>query len=125
MAALPQTFASDQCNIICGITGPLQGQVIYGMSLSTADAIASTMLGTKIKSFDMLAASAIGELGNMITGHSMQILAEAGWVCDITPPSIVRGSNVQISTISIPAILVPIILEQGKFSLTIGLQERK
>jgi chemotaxis protein CheX len=125
MSVLPKTFPSDQCNIVCGISGQLHGQVIYGMSLLTADSIASAMLGTKVKSFDMLAASAIGELGNMITGNAMQLLSESGYECDITPPSIVRGTNVNFNTLSVAAILVPLMSDHGQISLTIGLSERK
>jgi len=125
MSAQTATFVSEQCNVIYGVTGQVQGQVIYGMSLTTADNIASAMLGNPIKEFDALAASAIGELGNMISGNAMQFLSEAGWVCDITPPTIMRGANVEISTISIPAILIPMTLEQGQLLVTIGLQGRK
>ena len=125
LAMQPATFTSQQCNVVCGVTGQVQGQVIYGMSLAVADKIASTMLGEPIKVFDQLAASAIGELGNMISGNAMLHLSEAGWVCDITPPTIIRGTNVKISTISIPAIVIPITLEQGELSVTVGLQGRK
>lgn len=125
LAMQPATFTSQQCNVVCGVTGEAQGQVIYGMSLTTADKIASSMLGQTIKSFDQLAASAIGEMGNMISGNAMQHLSEAGWICDITPPTIIRGSNVQISTMSIPAIVIPLTLDQGQMFVTIGLQGRK
>lgn len=125
LAMQPATFTSQQCNVVCGVTGEAQGQVIYGMSLTTADKIASFMLGQTIKTFDQLAASAIGEMGNMISGNAMQYLSEAGWICDITPPTIIRGSNVQICTMSIPAIVVPLTLDQGQIFITIGLQGRK
>jgi chemotaxis protein CheX len=120
----PSVFTSQQCNVITGVTGRIEGQVIYGMSLLTADKVASTMLGQPIRTFDQLAASAIAELGNMITGNAMSLLSEAGYVCDITPPTIVRGSNVKISTLSIPAIIIPICIEQGLVELTVSLQER-
>lgn len=125
LAAQPAIFTSQQCNVVCGVTGQVQGQVIYGMSLTTADKIASHMLGQPIKSFDALAASAIGELGNMISGNAMLHLSEAGWICDITPPTIMRGTNIKISTISIPSIVLPLTLAQGQLTVTIGLQGRK
>jgi len=125
MVVQPNTFVTEQCNVVCGITGQVQGQVIYGMSLITADKIASTMLGQTIKTFDALAASALGELGNMISGNAMQLLSDVGWVCDITPPTVVRGSNVKISTLSVPAIVIPLTLEEGVIYLTVGLQGRK
>lgn len=120
----PSVFTSQQCNVITGVAGRIQGQVIYGMSLITADRIASVMIGQPIRTFDQLAASAIAELGNMITGNAMALLAEAGYVCDITPPTIVRGSNVKISTLNIPALIIPMTLDQGLLELTVSLQER-
>ena len=125
LAMQPATFTSQQCNVVCGVTGQVHGQVIYGMSLTTADKIASAMLGQAIKVFDQLAASAIAELGNMISGNAMLHLSESGFVCDITPPTIIRGTNVKISTLSIPAIVIPVTTEQGELSITVGLQSRK
>ena len=120
-----QTFTSEQCNIVCGVTGQAQGQVIYGMSLMTADKIASHMLGKSIKTFDALAASAIAELGNMISGCAMGQLSEAGYICDITPPAIIRGSKVEISTLNIPAVIIKMETNLGPLSITVSLQGHK
>jgi len=120
----PSVFTSQQCNVITGVTGKVEGQVIYGMSLITADKIASTMIGQPVRTFDQLAASAIAELANMITGNAMALLSEAGYVCDITPPSIIRGSNVKISTLSIPALVIPICLNEGEIEMTVSLKGR-
>jgi chemotaxis protein CheX len=96
------------------------------MSLTTADKIASHMIGQPIRTFDALAASAIAELGNMITGNAAALLAEKGYTCDISPPSIIRGSNVKISTVNTPALVVPITLgEFGDLEINVSLQERK
>lgn len=124
LAMRPSMFTSQQCNVITGVTGHIQGQIIYGMSLITADKIASQMLGQPIRTFDQLAASAIAELGNMITGNASILLAEAGFECDITPPSIIRGTQVKISTLDIPALVVPIHLPVGDLELTVCLQSR-
>lgn len=124
LAMKPAVFTSQQCNIITGVTGKVEGQVVYGMSLLTADRIASAMLGQQIRTFDQLAASAIAELGNMITGNASSLLTEAGFPCDITPPSIIRGTNVKMSTLNIPALVVPICLEIGEIELTVSLKER-
>ncbi len=125
LAMQPTSFTSQQVNVVCGVTGQIEGQVIYGMSLTTADQVASAMVGQPIKIFDQLAASAIAELGNMISGNAMLHLSEAGYVCDITPPTIVRGSKVTISTLSIPAIVIPLEIALGHLSITVGLQGKK
>ncbi|MDR3706834.1 MAG: chemotaxis protein CheX [Capsulimonadaceae bacterium] len=125
LTALPSTFTSEQLNVTLGVTGDIMGTVIYGMSMVTADKIASTMIGQPIKTFDELAASAIAELCNMISGNAMTLLSEAAFVCDIAPPTLIRGANCKISTFSIPAIVVPFILTQGIFKVTVGLKSRK
>lgn len=125
LSARPQMFTSQQINIVCGITGQIEGLVIYGMSMITADKIASKMIGAPVVTFDQLAASAIAELGNMISGHSASLLATQGYTCDITPPTIIRGTNVSVTTLDIPAIVIPMTLpEIGAFEINVSLQER-
>jgi len=124
LAMRPSLFTSQQCNILTGVTGSIHGQIIYGMTLSTADKIASIMLGQPIKSFDQLAASAIAELGNMITGNASTLLTEAGFKCDITPPSVIRGTNLRMSTLDIPALVVPLCMAIGEIELTVSLTEK-
>lgn len=125
LTARPQMFTSQQINIVCGITGEVEGLVIYGMSMITADKIASKMIGQPVVTFDQLAASAIAELGNMISGHSASLLASQGYSCDITPPTIIRGTNVSVTTLDIPAIVIPMDLpDVGTFEINVSLQER-
>lgn len=125
LSARPQLFTTQQVNIVCGITGSVEGLVIYGMSTVTADKIASLMIGAPIVTFDALAASAIAELGNMISGNAASILATAGYAADITPPTIIRGTNVKISTLNIPALVIPLELpEIGRFEVNVSLKER-
>ena len=99
--------------------------MIFGMSVQTATNIASRMVGNPIFSFDALAASAIAELGNMISGNAMTSLSNAGFDSDITPPTIIRGSNVKISTMDIPALVIGFTLGTlGEFELTVSVRER-
>jgi len=126
LTARPQMFTTQQVNIVVGVTGAIEGQVIYGMSVQTADKVAGLMLGQPIVTFDQLAASAIAELGNMISGSSMGVMSTTGFVCDITPPTIIRGSNVRISTLDIPALVIPLKIEDvGVLEINVSLQERR
>ncbi|MCW5937115.1 MAG: chemotaxis protein CheX [Fimbriimonadaceae bacterium] len=125
LKARPQVFTTQQVNIVCGITGDIEGQVIYGMTIVCADKIASLMLGAPVVTFDQLAASAIAELGNMISGNAMTLLAAQGFTCDITPPTIVKGTNVNISTLDIPALVIPIkVGDVGEIEINVSLKER-
>ena len=126
LSARPQLFTTQQINIVCGITGPVEGLVIYGMTMVTADKIASRMIGAPVVTFDGLAASAIAELGNMVSGNAASILAASGYAVDITPPTIIRGQNVKISTLNVPALVIPMELADiGTFEVNVSLQERR
>lgn len=125
LSARPQMFTTQQINVCCGITGPIRGHVIYGMNMKVADGIASLMIGQTITSFDALAASAIAELGNMISGNAMSLLAAQGYDCDITPPTIIRGTNVKIAVTDVPALSIPLdIPNVGTFEINVSLQEK-
>lgn len=126
LSARPQLYTSQQVNVVCGVTGQVEGLVIYSMSLVTAQKIAGTMIGQPVNSFDQLAASAIAELSNMISGNAISGLAAAGFISDITPPTIIRGTNVKVSTLNIPSIVIPFTLEGiGNFEVNVSLQMRK
>jgi chemotaxis protein CheX len=123
IGAHPNSTTSHQVNIVCGVTGQLQGQIILGMGQATANRIASQMSGQALKVFDSFVASAIAELGNMISGNALMALSETGYVCDITPPTIVRGTNVEISTHDIASICINLVTECGELAVTVGLCE--
>lgn len=125
LSALPNSFTSQQVNVVVGITGEISGMVILGMSLVTADRVASAMMGQPIKVFDYLASSAVAELGNMICGNGLLQISESGHICDLTPPTVIRGQNVEISTLAVPAIIVPLKLSLGEITVTVGLRGSK
>lgn len=118
------TSTCEQVNVVIGVTGEVEGYVIFGISLTTANKIASKMYGRQQKMFDKMARSAIAELANMICGNALLEVSEAGFECDITPPTILRGQKIEITTPSIPAILIPIQLAEGRITLSVALQGR-
>jgi chemotaxis protein CheX len=125
LVVLPQTFTSQEFNIVLGVVGSLKGSVILGMSQSTADKLAGAMIGQAVTVFDQLAASAIGELGNMISGNALSELAGIGYLCDLTPPTIIQGAQVTMSTVSIPAVVIPLEMAHGAIFVTVSLQQVK
>ncbi len=122
LALREKTFTSQQVTIVVGVTGPVQGQALYGMSIVTATKIASGMIGNQMPSLDEMATSAIGELGNMITAHAATRLAAKSIICNITPPSVLRGMNIEVSTF-VPAVVVPILTGYGKIEVNVSLSE--
>ena len=125
LSARPTIFTTQEVNVVCGITGQVQGQVIYCMSFATAESVSDKMLGGVSDRSEELITSALAELGNMISGNCVTNLSSAGFVCDITPPTIMKGENVSISTVDIPALVIPLSLgEFGMIEINVSLRER-
>lgn len=120
----PTGTTTNQINVVIGVTGEAEGHIILGMSLATADRIASFMIGERVMTFNAMGASAICELANLICGRALQDLSETGHQCELTPPTIIRGIKMRIACFTTPAILVPITLSLGDISLTASLRSR-
>ncbi len=126
LSAKQVLFTALPVNILCGVNGDLEGLVMYSMSKDTALKIAELMMGTTPKVFDQMVASAISELGNMITGNSSSIFSGKGMVCNITPPTLVRGNNIRISTFNVPTLVIPFTFDGiGSIEVNVSLRETK
>lgn len=119
------TSTIHDVNVVIGVTGPVQGNIIYGMGLQTALSVASKMTMQDLKMLDALGKSALAELANMISGNALLTLSESGIVCDITPPSLVKGQKVEISLLALPSLVLPIETSCGELTIMLGLQAAK
>ena len=109
--------------IIVGLTGDVNGRVLYDMSSKTALAIASTMNDEELKEFDALAKATIAELANMITARAITKLHDIGFNFEITPPAIIEGDNMQVSDPAAEALIVPVELPHGELEISVALRE--
>jgi len=114
---------SQEINVLVGVTGKVRGQVIYGMSEKTAKKIASKMMGQQAPLFDALAQSAISELGNMITGTASAKLEQAGYPSALTPPTMIRGKSVLISTLDTQRLCLVMTSGLGDMEISVALRE--
>lgn len=113
---------SGEVNVALGVAGDAEGTVIYSMSEKTAKAIASALLGEPVPVFNELAESSIAEMGNIITGQAAAGLEEHGYVCKLTPPTIIAGKGVMISTVDIQRLVIPIELPVGFIEISVALR---
>lgn len=113
---------SGEVNVALGVAGDAEGIVIYSMSEKTAKAIAATLLSEPVPMFNELAESSIAEMGNIITGQAASGLEEHGYVCKLTPPTIIAGKGVMISTIDIQRLVIPIELPVGYIEICVALR---
>lgn len=114
---------SQEVTVLVGVTGQVKGLVMYGLSESTAKKIVSLIIGRSVPLFDEMAQSAIAELGNVITGRASTNLSEVGFDCILTPPSLITGRQVIISTLSIRRLVVPLHTSCGDIEINIALRE--
>jgi chemotaxis protein CheX len=106
-----------------GITGELEGFVYFSMTEDTALAAAGKMAGMEPETFDDIARSAIGELANIIIGQALTNLSNQGYQCDITPPSVTKGENMEISVEDEKFLEIPLHTELGTIQLNVLLRK--
>ena len=109
---------------IIGLTGDVEGRVLFDMSQKTAIAIASEMNGEEMTELNALGKATIGELANMITAQAVTKLHEQGFEFDLTPPAIITGENMQVTDSEVEALIVPVELTQGKLEINVAVRER-
>ncbi|MCH9038702.1 MAG: chemotaxis protein CheX [Chloroflexi bacterium] len=121
--AVDHQFTTDDLTAILGVSGQLEGNVLYGFGGGTALAVASAMIGEKVTVIDDLSMSALGELANMITGNAATQLSAKGYVCDISPPLIIEPSGSRISTLRGTQIMAQFKSQYGDLCIRICLNE--
>jgi chemotaxis protein CheX len=110
--------------IMVGITGEIRGQAVISMDMDMAKKIASAMMmGMPVDELDELSKSAVSELGNMIMGNSATLLYNGGVNIDITPPTLMIGDNLSISSGSMRTLGVPLTSHIGEITLDISVKE--
>lgn len=115
-------ITSGEINVVLGVTGEAKGIVIYSMSEKTAKQIAALLIGEPVPLFDELAESAIAELGNIITGQAAGGLEAQGYQCNLTPPTLIAGRGVMISTMDIQKLVIPLELSVGSIDISVALR---
>lgn len=86
-------------NVIMGIVGDIQGQIILNFREEAPEKIVSKLLGRELKNEEELTISGIAEFGNILAGNAVtDLFEENGGTIGITPPSIILGKDAMLST---------------------------
>jgi chemotaxis protein CheX len=109
--------------IIVGLAGKVTGRVIILMDIDTSLKIASIMNQDNISELDELAIATLTELANLIVGNAVTKLHNLGYKFDISPPTLVKGNNIKIVDPKLEALVVPLILPQGKIEINLAIKE--
>jgi chemotaxis protein CheX len=114
------TLRHDHTWIRIGMTGQLEGDVIFGLHNEVALKIVSAMMGGfPVSELDEIGKSAISELGNMISGNASTLLYHQGVTIDITPPELVQNYE-SFLMVTDKALSVPLdISEMGQMEIQV------
>jgi chemotaxis protein CheX len=104
-------FVEKYIWIQIGITGQMQGDIVFGLHEAVALKLVSAMMGGYVLTeMDEMGQSAISELGNMISGNASTMLYNQGVKVDITPPKIVQSAT-SAGFVPKKALTIPLIIE--------------
>lgn len=94
-----------------GMTGQMQGDIVFGLHEEAAIKMVSAMMGGyPVTEIDDMSKSAISELGNMISGNASTMLFNQGVHVDITP-EVSRDSSDSGGVNAKKALTIPLFME--------------
>ena len=108
---------------LIGLLGCAEGRLLLDMNTDTAIKICSMMTGETYTTVDEMVINSITELANMITANAVTKLHNRGYNLNLTPPSIIKGNNVEIADKDLETLVVPLQLPFGKVEINIALKE--
>jgi chemotaxis protein CheX len=111
--------------VLVGLAGGVRGRVLFDMTEETAMALSGAMNGEDCNAFDELARSTICELANLISGRAITKLHGLGFTFHISPPTIFTGDNMEITSPSIEAFIVPLATPFGKLEINVAIKEKQ
>jgi chemotaxis protein CheX len=83
------------------LSGKASGIVYTGFSQRLADAVTVRMLGVE-SPVEEDVSDVVGEFTNMITGNLKSQLCDAGYACQLSIPTVLRGGEISVVAASAP-----------------------
>lgn|SRR5690625_4431184 len=120
-----EDFTTQEVTVLIGITGQVEGSVLYGTKRETVNRMVAVMIGEEHPEFDDTSRSAVAELGNVISGQAAAIFEQNGVNCSISPPNLIVGEGTQLSSVGIPRLIIPLNTELGIIELAVSLRDKK
>ncbi|HEY8417210.1 MAG TPA: chemotaxis protein CheX [Limnochordales bacterium] len=117
-------YTTREVTVLIGITGEVEGTVLYGTDEAMAVNIVYELTGERKVIYDETCESAIAELGNVISGRAAILFENQGINCTISPPSVIRGRGTIISTVNITRLIIPLKTRIGDLDIAVALRER-
>lgn len=116
--------SSKDANAILGVTGDLQGSILFSFTKEMTLEMVNIMSGMSMSEIDNFVSSALGEVANIIGGNAITILSSYNYICDIVPPQIFIGQYKSISMANKKALQLTLATDIGEFDISIFLSEK-
>jgi chemotaxis protein CheX len=117
---------SHDVAIIIGITGGIQGVVVYSLSMVMVYKIADILMpGLSKEQIDSEWKDIMGEFANMITGNAMNLFSDVTkgtQQVQITTPTVVEGKEFTISVIQQTTLGINLYSPMGSLEMNVALK---
>lgn len=113
--------------VAIGVTGDVCGQILYEFPESFSQSLTEILTEKKRSEYDSeeefedMMRSVINEMGNTISGLSITKLSEENINCDITPPILYYGKEIQVIPRNLQTIIIPFQSSIGFVSVNIAM----
>ncbi len=112
--------------IIIGITGGVQGIVVYSMSMVMVHKIADILMpGLSKEQIDTEWKDIMGEFANMITGNAMNLftnITQGTQQVSITTPTVIEGREFTISAVQQKTLGINLYSPMGSLEMNVALK---
>jgi chemotaxis protein CheX len=109
---------------LIGLFGNVEGRLILDMSPETAIQIATKMVGENFNTVNEMVVNVITEVANMITANAITKLHNRGYNLDLTPPTIIKGNDIEITDKDLEALVVPLRMQYGLVEINVATKEK-
>jgi chemotaxis protein CheX len=123
VAMKPMPQAGREVMSIIGLTGDVQGRVIFDMDLMTAVQVAGCLAGEPAPGLTPMVRSSIAELSSMAIGRAISRINDEGTSISMSPPTIITGANLVSYDQCFETLVAPITTSYGEVRVNITLQD--
>ena len=109
--------------ITVGVSGKIEGRIIYRIDRLSALKLSGVMLGTTVRTMDAMAESALSELANIISGATLSSGNFNSLDVDMYPPTIFQGSVMTFNSLKMDIVHLPYTFTGGKLDVFIAIED--
>jgi len=114
---------SHEVAILIGITGAVNGDVVYSMSYNMVHKIANILVpGLTEAQAQIEYKDIMGELANMITGNAMNLFTYTGKRVEMTTPTVIDGKSFTITHMKQTTLAINLYSPFGQLEMNVALK---